>query len=264
MSSEGYDEDSAAPHPFDYIQPDQVQDLWGIGYTIVKRSRHPDPFYVPSDMVPHSRSYQWWHLVEDRVKFERTGWAAVPASRHDGYFMPFGHKGAIEIGGLGLFEKSKVEVDADKAAQIAAARQQVTDWAKAAGGIGISGAVRVGQTNTVVGDNQQLINKALKTIETTTRFPPDMLSHASEVFAERDRLYAELENAVEAGRPDQEQIHILTLYHAALEEDPDLLKGPAFHALLLPKAVENVRSKLGIKTTMLEKLKALKKGKSDE
>jgi hypothetical protein len=33
-------------------------------------------------------------------------------------------------------------------------------------------------------------------------------------------------------------------YDAALKEDPDILKGPTFNALLLPIAVENVRAKL--------------------
>jgi hypothetical protein len=71
-----------------------------------------------------------------------------------------------------------------------------------------------------------------------------MIPHMKAVFDERDRLYAELEKAVAGGFPDQGQIHILTQYHAALEEDPDLPKGPTFNALLMPHAVENIRAKL--------------------
>ena len=112
------------------ITQDQIQDLWGCGFTIVARNRGPDPFHVPADMVPQGRSYQWWHLVHDKFHFDRhgdgsSGWAPVPASRHDGYFMPFGHTGDIEVQGLGLFEKSKVEVDQDRAQNIAAAHKLV-------------------------------------------------------------------------------------------------------------------------------------------
>jgi hypothetical protein len=35
---------------------------------------------------------------------ERNGWRPVPASRHDGLFMPPGHQGAIELEGQRLYE----------------------------------------------------------------------------------------------------------------------------------------------------------------
>lgn len=248
-----------ASHPFDYITPEQVQDLWGIGFTIVKRSRHVDPFHVPTEMVPHGRSYQWWHLVHDKPYFERpetvqpSGWAPVPASRHDGYFMPFGHVGPIEVGGLGLFEKSKVEVDAEKAAQIAGAHKQTADWIKQAGIDGLSGSVSVGGTGFSVGNGENIFKNIFsKTIETTTKFPNDMLPHAMEVFAERDRLYGELIDCWnDGGAFTNLQQQIYDRYRAAFEEDPSTLKGPTLNALLLPIAVENVRTKL-------------KEGKSDE
>ena len=94
-----------------------IDDLWGAGYTILPRNRHPDPFYVPPEIVPSTRSYQWWHLVHDKVLYGN-GWAPVPASRHDGYFMPAGFVGDIEVSGLGLFEKPKFEVDAERQANI--------------------------------------------------------------------------------------------------------------------------------------------------
>src|ERR1700743_1103749 len=101
------------------VHRDVIEDLWSAGYTILPRARHPDPFFVPPELVPQGRAYQWWHLVPDKVFFRReagaepSGWAPVPASRHDGYFMPAGHVGDIEVNGLGLFEKSQFEVDLD-------------------------------------------------------------------------------------------------------------------------------------------------------
>jgi hypothetical protein len=245
-------EERPTPHPFDYVTRDQVQDLWGIGYTIVKRSRNIDPFHVPAEMIPQGRAYQWWHLVQDKMHFTGSNWAPVPASRHDGYFMPFGTVGSIEVGGLGLFEKSKHEVDAAKAAQVKAAHMQVSDWAAQAAKDGISGSVSFGGIGMEVGEGEKVFkNTAAKTIETMIRVPKDIIPHMMAVFEERDRLYAELEKAVSSGFPNQGQIHILSQYHAALEEDPDLPKGPTFNALLMPHAVENVRTKL-------------KEGKTDE
>jgi hypothetical protein len=243
-----------APHPFDYITRDQVQDLWGIGYTIVKRSRHVDPFHVPPEMVPQGRSYQWWHLVQDKPFYENTGWAVVPASRHDGFFMPFGHVGPIEVGGLGLFEKSKVEVDAAKAEQVAKAHQQTTDWIRKTGIDGISGSVSVGGVNFDVGDDEKVIkNTTAKTIETMIRVPKDMIPHMMAVFDERDRLYAELEVEWKSphGSYTDQQMTVMQQYEAALGEDPDIPKGPTINALLMPHAVDNVRAKL-------------KEGKTDE
>lgn len=249
---------------YDYIARDQIEDLWSAGFTIVARSRHPDPFHVPAEMVPQGRRYQWWHLVHDRIHFERpkehapSGWAPVPASRHDGYFMPFGHRGDIEVGGLGLFEKSAFEVQQELNANTAAAHKQVSDWAEKAGAE-LSGSVTVGGVKMLVGDQAQasvlFMDPEAKTIETTVSLPQDMLPHMAEVFAERDRLYAELQEVWDNPESPimltEQQEGVISRYHEALASDPSILKGPAFNALLLPHAIANVRAKL-------------KEGKTDE
>ena len=83
-----------------------------------------------------------------------------------------------------------------------------------------------------------------KTIETTVQLPPDMLPHMAEVFAERDRLYTDLQVAANVGTTSDRQTDILQQYHEALKDDPIILKGPTFNALLLPWAIENVRKQL--------------------
>lgn len=231
-----------------------IDDLWGAGYTILPRKRHPDPFFVPPEIVPATRSYQWWYLVHDKALFEHTGWAAVPASRHDGYFMPAGFVGNIEVEGLGLFEKPKFEVDAERAARHTKAHQNVADWIKEQGGQGFTGSVTVGRQTKLgeldavdTADVGKVERHDTKTIETTVRLPPDMLPHMAEVFAERDRLYYELIERWEAGdeaKMTMQQVEVCAQYKMAVFKDPSILKGPALNALLLPYAVENVRKQL--------------------
>lgn len=251
----------------DIVGRDVIDDLWGAGYTILPRNRHPDPFFVPPEMVPATRSYQWWHLVHDKFHFERlpgnsSGWSPVPASRHDGYFMPAGHVGDIEVSGLGLFEKSKVEVDAERAANHTKAQQQVDDWAAKAAANGITGQFKVGGQTQEVGTVER---HETKTIETTVALPPDMFMHMPEVFAERDRMYADLVDRWNAGLAlTAQQVAIRTEYEAQLKENPGSPLGPSLNALLLPYAIENVRKKLNIPTPTLDKLKAKLKEQPDE
>jgi hypothetical protein len=226
------------------ITQDQIQDLWGCGFTIVARNRHPDPFYVSPEMVPQGRSYQWWHLVHDKFHFERpkdamsSGWAPVPASRHDGYFMPFGHTGDIEVYGLGLFEKSKVEVDAERAQSKAAALKHVDDWMKETGAE-FSGHFAVGEAITDVGERSLFVVPQTKTLETTTKVPKDMFDRMADIFEERDRLKAELLTPDRFLKPGE----IADKFYAAIEEDQSLPWWPTLHAILLPIAIENVRRK---------------------
>lgn len=227
------------------ITQDQIQDLWGCGFTIVSRHRHPDPFFVPQDMVPQGRSYQWWHLVHDKFYFHRregdplVGWAPVPASRHDGYFMPFGHVGDIEVQGLGLFEKPKFEVDQERALNVDAAHQLVADWAKNAADAGLSGEFKVDGLETAIGTDIFSSSKN-KTIETSVRIPKDMVPHMAAIFAERNRLKDE----VVVNDVVIDQNIAARLDAAAAEAGPDAGRWPILHAILLPIAIENVRKSL--------------------
>lgn len=242
------------------ITTDQIHDLWGCGFTILPRLRHPDPFFVPQEIVPQGRSYQWWHLVHDKFYFDPTaggpsgaaGWAPVPASRHDGYFMLFGHTGDIEVNGLGLFEKSKFEVDQELTANIAAAHKQVEDWAAKVGGAGLSGEVKIyGQDEiaTPVGGGEAVLDLFVtldgNVLEVTTRVPKDMLPHMSAIFAERDRLKDEIVQLDRSLKPGE----IADKFYAAVEADKSLPWWPTLHAILLPIAIENVRKSLNPEST---------------
>ena len=241
----------------DVVRDDIIQDLWGAGFTILPRNRHPDPFFVPPEMVPQGRSYQWWHLVHDKFHYHRdggnsTGWAPVPASRHDGYFMPAGHIGNIELNGLGLFEKPKFEVDQERDAGHAEAHRLVADWAAGAAEFGLSGAVSVGGVEIDVGDpvvakkvTDSVVRTADKTIETRVKIPGEMMPHMVEIFAERDLLYAQLVEAWNSGQElTKAQERVRQRYEEALAADPTILKGPTLNALLLPIAIEHVRESL--------------------
>lgn len=225
------------------VSREVIDDLWGAGYTILPRARHPDPFFVPTEMVPATRSYQWMHLIHDKALFAWSdgtyglGWSPVPASRHDGYFMPAGHIGDIEVSGLGLFEKPKFEVDAERAKQVDDAHKQVDDW-KAKWGGEFSGEVSVGGDRTEIG--------ATKTIENTTAIPRDMVPYIAQIFEERDyisKCYAD-----ESARSDQ---HWSTLLMAAISDkfqsfmrdNPDAPKWPTLNAIILPYAIENIRKR---------------------
>jgi hypothetical protein len=245
------------------ITQDQIQDLWGCGFTIVARNRHPDPFHVPAEMVPQGRSYQWWHLVHDKFHFDRpggdSGWAPVPASRHDGYFMPFGHVGAIEVLGLGLFEKSKFEVDQEREQQKADALKPMQDWASKMADFGFEGGARVVgdmsgmeavvttvDAKTGVSTNIEVIEiEAIelpkeRVIELVSEIPRTMFPHMSAIFAERDRLKDEVvlpDRSLKSGE-------IADKFYAAIDADKSLPWWPTLHAILLPIAIENVRKSL--------------------
>lgn len=219
----------------DIINREIIDDLWGAGYTILPRTRHPDPFFVHPEIIPQGRAYQWMHLIHDKYhigdKDHSMGWAAVPASRHDGHFMPAGFVGDIEVNGLGLFEKPKFEVEADKAKQTAAAHKQVDDWKERWGGQ-FSGETVISGERTEIGET--------KTIEDTTKIPRDMVPYIAQIFEERDRLAKVSAEVFDNGGTDE----FIPKFVEAIRDDPECPKWPLLYSLVLPTAIANVRDRI--------------------
>jgi hypothetical protein len=231
----------------DVVGRDVIEDLWGAGYTILPRNRHPDPFYLPPEMVPQGRSYQWMHLVQDKIWIEN-GWAAVPANRHNGYFMPAGHIGDIEVNGLGLFEKPKFEVDTERAKQVAAAEKLVTDW-QDKWGSQFSGSLTVG-TQTKLGGLDSVKTTEIggaKSIEDTTKIPRDMVPYIGQIFEERDYLGGQYADEAASAVPEWSTLllsDIASKMDAALKDNPTAPAWPTLNAIILPYAIENVRKRI--------------------
>lgn len=242
----------------DILTTDLIEALWEAGYTILPRHRGSDPFEIEQRFIPRDRSYQWFHLVHDRIRFERTGWVPVAASRHDGYFMPAGHVGNIEVKGLGLFEKPRDEVEAELNANEDKAYKLVDDWAKRHADL-ISGQVKVGGAVRNIGSDEKFHdtfeNASTKTIDTTVGIPSDMVEFLSEVYAERDRLEAEVVMKDRTLKPGK----VADLFYAALEDNTrdgtPFQWWPTLRAILLPMAVDNVREKHGMEKTMIRKMR---------
>lgn len=222
-----------------------IDDLWGAGYTILPRRRDVDPFFVPPGIIPQGRAYQWMHLVHDKVWISN-GWAPVSADRHDGYFMPAGFIGDIEVNGLGLFEKPKFEVDEERAASLQKAKD-AADPAKFFADKGFSGSVTVG-TQTKAGELDTVKATkigATKTIENTTKIPRELTPYIGQIFEERDRLYNDLVGTWNhGGLLDEWQNAIKTAYELQLSFNPDSPLGPTLNRLILPTAIENIRKRI--------------------
>jgi len=76
------------------------------------RKSGADVLHVPQNLIPEGMDYQWVtsEILQQpshttRAGFEINGWEPVPATRHDGMWMPKGFKGEINVGGLVLMER---------------------------------------------------------------------------------------------------------------------------------------------------------------
>lgn len=230
----------------DILTYDQIQDLWGAGYTITRRNR--DPFEIDPKLIPHGVSYQWNPIqnVDPNVK-QPEGWTPVPFSRHEGVFAPWGMAGDIYRDGLHLCEKPKEMVDAARAEQVKRAGRQVDDWAAKTASHGITGEVNVGGQNRQIGNPSPtppgaVILDGTKTIETIVAIPREMTPHIASIFKERDRLEAEVVRKDRTLVPGP----IADKFHEAIvanERDTTAFQWwPTLRAILLPIAVENVRN----------------------
>jgi len=70
-----------------------------------------DKYHVPEEIIPDGWKYGWRRVsvlgqpdVQHQVNLMRNGWTMVPASRHDGLWLPSGSTGNVEIDGLALME----------------------------------------------------------------------------------------------------------------------------------------------------------------
>lgn len=245
----------------DVVSTEVIEALWEAGYTILPRRRGSDPFEIDQKFIPQGRAYQWFHLVHDKVRFEHTGWAQVPASRHDGYFMPAGTAGAIEVNGLGLFEKPKDEVDKELAENANKAHKLVDDWI-AKTGAEFSGHIKAGDEAREVGHDKRIkdaikestgtfANPETKTIDTIVQIPRDMAHLIKEILDERDLLEGEVVQKDRTLKPGE----IADRFYAAVEADPCAPWWPTLRAILLPMAIDNVRAKHGMERTLLRRMK---------
>lgn len=231
------------------ISYNDLHDLWGAGYTIVKRGH--DPFEIDPKLIPKGMSYQWNPIKGDTPDvMHPEGWNPVPYSRHEGVFAPWGTTGFITRDGLALGEKPQVVVDLHRGAAKAAAAKLVDDWAAKAAADGISGTVTVA-TQTVegkldsiehrdVGDVDAIQIGATKTIETVVAIPRDMIPHMSAIFAERDRLEAEVVRKDRTLAPGA----IADKFYTAIDADRGAPWWSTLRAIILPIAIENVRANL--------------------
>ena len=95
-----------------------------------------DPFDVPLSFIPDGWDYQWnaqeivgaMEIARGQFnEFQQNGFRAVPASRHDGFFMPRGYTGSIIVRGQVLMERPKQLGDEARAEDQRNARRQMRD-----------------------------------------------------------------------------------------------------------------------------------------
>ncbi len=91
-----------------------------------------DRLKVAKELIPDGQDYLWvtgsiygQPQPQRLARFQRQGWQPVPASRHDGLFMPKGHQGYIEVDGLILHERSLKISDMARAFERKRAKGQI-------------------------------------------------------------------------------------------------------------------------------------------
>lgn len=115
------------------------------GVVAMSREGHPltrtrtgagDPYAIPPEIIPPGWDYQWNAitvvgnkeiLMDQNLQMEANGWRPVPASRHDGRFMPVGHSGSIIRGGLRLDERPMVLSEEARAEDLRNAKRLISD-----------------------------------------------------------------------------------------------------------------------------------------
>lgn len=116
-----------------------------------------DQFDIPRDLIPPDWEYQWMavsvngsqaEVADHNLIFYENGWRPVPSDRHEGRFMPIGHKGNIIRGGQMLMERPKALSDEARDEMKEKAIRQMRDRDEALMG-GAAGLSRAAQANGV-------------------------------------------------------------------------------------------------------------------
>ena len=225
--------------PFDYISHAQLQDMWGAGFTVIRRNTFGSDIYEAADKVKRPGMARQWVDIAEVDQFLANGWRQIFNETYPGLFAPFGYVGPVEINKLFLFECPQHKVDKAKEAQVAAAHKLVTDWQDKYGGK-FSGTVTVG-TQTKLGelDRVETMEVGSKTIEDTTKIPRDMGPYIDRIFEERDRLADDYVKG-----DGKETAWASASFEAHMMENPDAPKWPTLNAILLPQAIQNVRKRI--------------------
>lgn len=224
--------------PTDYISRDQLQDMWGAGFTVIRRDTFGHDIYELADRVKRPGMARQWFGNDDLRKAEVEGWRQVLSEDYPGLFAPHGYAGAIEIGGMHLFELPQHRVDRAKQSAVEVAAKQIDDWAARNAAQGFAGGA------TVINSGGATVVEVGKSFETTTHIPRDMMPWIGPIFEERDRLYGDLVGKWNAGQElSEEQMLVRERYFDVSDADPTALKGPTLNALLLPIAIANVRKR---------------------
>lgn len=198
-------------------QREIIQDLWGMGLTVVRRETCHEAFEAPKP--PKGMAYQWMPQVVAK------GWSPVTHDQHPGLFAPYGTTGEIEHQGMWLMERPKAEVEAALAASQQKAQTNIEDWCKRSAAEGITGAF------TVVTDGDG--GREIKTTEIgggvatelRTKIPSDMVGHIREILTERDRMVgAVLSTSIEVP-PEFRDAHLTSLKASCLQIAIDFIRN---------------------------------------
>lgn len=176
-----------ANDPRQYVSGQQIQDLWGAGFTIMRRIDLGDAAEFAGHVAKrHGMSLQWNDLRSVSPK-----WEIVPASRYEGIIAPYGTP-QPEWCGLVLMERDTAEVEAFHKKNVDKAQKNVTNWAQAANGLGFTGDVTVARETSAGKEPVDFreIGSSSGPVVSQTNIPADMLDHLPAILKERDRLIA--------------------------------------------------------------------------
>ena len=238
--SDDLDDDYVAPKtPFDYISINQLQDLWGAGYTVIRRNAFGNDVYELADRVKRPGMARQWVAREELDDNLWPAWTRVACEDYPGLFAPFGYVGPVEIGRLVLVECPQHRVGKAKQAQVAAAEKLVTDWQDKYGGE-FSGSVTIaGQTGKLDSVKTMQVGET-KTIENVTAIPRDMAPYIGQIFEERDKLASAHVDAMKT----KTGTNFCQEWADWMENHPGDPQWPTLHKILLPTAIENVRKRI--------------------